>query len=89
MKHGIIIRTNGTTERVEPETGIDFTTEELQRIVGRVFGITTIHDNFCMIFNATKENLPFNDLATYIVRSGQRKNTRFQIFGDAFIEEMG
>lgn len=89
MKHGIIIRTNGTTERVEPENGIDFTTEELQRIVGRVFDITNIDDHFHMIFNATKEDLPFNDFATYIVRSGQRKNKPFQIFGDAFVKEMG
>jgi hypothetical protein len=88
MKHGIIIRTNGTTERVEPENGIDFTTEELQRIVGRVFDITNIHDNFFMFFNATREDLPFNDLATYIVRSGRWKNTLFQIYGDAFVKEL-
>ena len=56
--------------------------------MGRVFGITTIHDNFCMIFNATKENLPFNDLATYVVRPCRWKNTLFQIYGDAFVKEL-
>ena len=76
----LLIKTNDTIEDATPKNGMYFTLEELQKFVGgHTEVITTPSFLFVVNDEGKSNNLPFNDIATYLL---QKLGVRDVLVGD-------
>ena len=84
-----IIKADGTTIKVEPKNGTDFSLEELNEIVNGYIEIVWFRDGSDQIMVLNEEGkfegLPYNHQATIIAQQGKAISLTDNIVGDVLL----